>query len=145
MLPFYFGFYYCEETSWQDNSYKGRQLHGTHLESQRFSPLSLEQESWLPAGRLGAGEAAESSVSIFICRQTGTIFHFGQSLMSLYKTWKATSMWYIYSNKATPTPVRLHLLMMLFPMANAFKHTNKSMGVGGGKTFSNQQCLTYNQ
>ena len=45
------------------NSYKGKHFIGAGLQFQRFSPLSSWQEAWQCAGRHGAGEGAESSVS----------------------------------------------------------------------------------
>jgi hypothetical protein len=35
---------------------------------------------------------------------------------------KAHPQWHTSSNKATPTPIRPHLLTVLFPLCQAFKH-----------------------
>lgn len=66
--------------------------------------------------------------------------------MSLYKTSKATSkvihllqQGQTYTSKATPPNDA-------FPYGQGIQtHKQVYGGVGGGQTFSNQQCLTYNQ
>ena len=45
------------------SSYQGQHLIGAGLQFQRFNPFSTWQEAWWHAGKYGAGEGAESSMS----------------------------------------------------------------------------------
>ena len=63
------GFHCCEQTPWSRQLLERKHLIGAGLQFQRFSPLSSQWEAWQCAGRLGAGEGAESSISPFKCSQ----------------------------------------------------------------------------
>lgn len=78
--------------------------------------------AWQHAKRHGIGERADRSTSW----STGSIrrdCHTGHGL-SIYDTQSPTPQYYTSSSKATSTPIRLHFLMELFPMGQAFIHMN---------------------
>ena len=90
--------------------------------AQRFSPLPSWWEACHHPGRHGTGERAESPTSCSEgSQEETTVIHTGQSL-SIYITSKPCLTVTYFANKATPPPIRPHLLIVPLPMGQAFKH-----------------------
>ena len=93
---------------------KRKTFNWSWLKDSEVSPLL----PWQLVGRHGAGEGAESSTSWSAGSR--------RVRSTLGIAWAYPPEWHTFSNKATPTPTRSHLLIVLLPMDQALKH--ESMG-----------------